>query len=120
LRRCWPLQEPTCLRGEPHPRLNLVLDGIALFRSVALASALDGAELVIHAVNSEGAVPVMTKAAPVLPDGPHRGRISVRPQRIADCARALDAGVRWSAELGVGRRQVYEAVLRVRAEAGAP
>jgi glycerol-3-phosphate dehydrogenase (NAD(P)+) len=59
-----------CLRGEPHPRLKLVLDGIALFRSVALASALDGAELVIHAVNSEGAVPVMTKAAPVLPDVP--------------------------------------------------
>ncbi|HSY20563.1 MAG TPA: NAD(P)H-dependent glycerol-3-phosphate dehydrogenase [Polyangiaceae bacterium] len=60
----------TCLRGEPHPRLNLVLDGIALFRSAALPAALDGAELVIHAVNSEGAVPVMAKAAPVLPDVP--------------------------------------------------
>lgn len=60
-----------CTRGEPHPRLNLVLDrGIALYRSGALAAALDGAELVIHAVNSEGAVPVMTKAAPVLPDVP--------------------------------------------------
>ena len=59
-----------CTRGEPHPRLQLVLDGIALFRSEALAPALDGAELVIHAVNSEGAVPVMAKAAPVLPDVP--------------------------------------------------
>jgi glycerol-3-phosphate dehydrogenase (NAD(P)+) len=59
-----------CERGEPHPRLKLVLEGIALFRSGALASALDGAELVIHAVNSDGSVPVMTKAAPFLPDVP--------------------------------------------------
>ena len=36
----------------------------------ASAEALAGAELVVHAVNSEGAVPVMTRAAPHLPDVP--------------------------------------------------
>ena len=41
-------------------------------------------------------------SAPTLPDGPHRGRISVRPGRVGDCARALGADVRWCAELGVG------------------
>lgn len=59
-----------CERGEPHPRLKLRLEGIALLRSPRLAEALDGAELVVHAVNSDGAVPVMTKAASHLPDVP--------------------------------------------------
>jgi glycolate oxidase FAD binding subunit len=40
--------------------------------------------------------------APALPDGPHRGRISVEPRRVRECARALDPDVRWCAELGVG------------------
>ncbi len=57
-------------RGEPHPRLKLPLTELSLFRSDRLADALSGAELVIHAVNSEGAVPVMTRAAPHLPDVP--------------------------------------------------
>jgi glycerol-3-phosphate dehydrogenase (NAD(P)+) len=64
-----PMLEP-CERGEPHPRLGLRLEGIALLRAPRLAEALDGAELVVHAVNSEGAVPVMTKGAPHLPDVP--------------------------------------------------
>ena len=59
-----------CDRGEPHPRLLLPLDDLALFRSARLDEALHGAELVIQAVNSDGAVPVMTKAAPFLPDVP--------------------------------------------------
>lgn len=59
-----------CERGEPHPRLKLRLEGIALCRAAALNRALAGAELVVHAVNSEGAVPVMTRAAPHLPDVP--------------------------------------------------
>jgi glycerol-3-phosphate dehydrogenase (NAD(P)+) len=59
-----------CERGEKHPRLGLVLEGITLHRSGALAEALSGAALVVHAVSSEGAIPVMTKAAPVLPDVP--------------------------------------------------
>jgi glycerol-3-phosphate dehydrogenase (NAD(P)+) len=57
-------------RGEPHPRLKLRLERIALFRAAQLDRALAGAELVVHAVNSEGAVPVMTRAAPHLPDVP--------------------------------------------------
>jgi glycerol-3-phosphate dehydrogenase (NAD(P)+) len=59
-----------CDRGEPHPRLKLRLDGIALHRAAQLDQALAGAELVVHAVNSDGAVPVMTRAAPHLPDVP--------------------------------------------------
>jgi glycerol-3-phosphate dehydrogenase (NAD(P)+) len=59
-----------CDRGEPHPRLKLRLERIALFRAAQLDRALAGAELVVHAVNSEGAVPVMTRAAPHLPDVP--------------------------------------------------
>jgi len=59
-----------CERGEAHPRLRLRLEGIALLRAPRLAEALDGAELVVHAVNSEGAVPVMTRAAAHLPDVP--------------------------------------------------
>lgn len=59
-----------CDRGEPHPRLQLQLDGITRLRADRLAAALAGAELVVHAVNSEGAVPVMTRAAPHLPDAP--------------------------------------------------
>lgn len=59
-----------CERGELHPRLKLRLEGISLLRAPRLAEALEGAELVVHAVNSEGAVPVMTKAAAHLPDVP--------------------------------------------------
>jgi len=64
-----PMLEP-CERGEPHPRLRLRLDGIALLRAPRLAEALDGAELIVHAANSEGVLPVLTRAAPHLPDVP--------------------------------------------------
>jgi glycerol-3-phosphate dehydrogenase (NAD(P)+) len=57
-------------RGEAHPRLKLKLDRIATFRADRLDEALAGAELVVHAVNSDGAIPVMTKAAKALPDVP--------------------------------------------------
>ncbi len=60
----------TCERGELHPRLGLTLDGITLRRSAQLAEALSRAELVVHAVSSDGAVAVMTKAAAHLPDVP--------------------------------------------------
>jgi glycerol-3-phosphate dehydrogenase (NAD(P)+) len=64
------LLEP-CEKGGAHPRLGLPLaDDMKLFRAPRLAEALEGAELVVHAVNSEGAVPVMTKASPHLPDAP--------------------------------------------------
>src|SRR5580704_7579673 len=59
-----------CERGEVHPRLKLGLDGIALFRAARLPEALAGADLVVHAVNSDGAVAVLTRAAPHLADVP--------------------------------------------------
>ncbi len=64
-----PMLDP-CARGEEHPRLKLKLDGITLHRADALATALAGAELVVHGVNSDGVVPVMTRAAAHLPDVP--------------------------------------------------
>ncbi|HEY3593476.1 MAG TPA: 3-hydroxyacyl-CoA dehydrogenase NAD-binding domain-containing protein, partial [Polyangiaceae bacterium] len=57
-------------KGDVHPRLKLALGGIRTFRSAALAEALSGAEMVIHAVNSAGAVPVMRVAKDHLPDVP--------------------------------------------------
>src|SRR4051794_21507124 len=58
-------------QGRDHPRLKKKLDArIVPLRSGALAEALDGAELVVHGVSSDGLVPVMTKAAPHLPDVP--------------------------------------------------
>jgi glycerol-3-phosphate dehydrogenase (NAD(P)+) len=57
--------------GKEHPRLKKKLDArVTPMRSTALEAALDGAELVIHAVSSEGLVPVLTKAGPHLPDVP--------------------------------------------------
>jgi glycerol-3-phosphate dehydrogenase (NAD(P)+) len=64
-----PMLAP-CERGEPHPRLKLKLDGIALLRAARLGEALRGAELLIHAINSEGIVAVMEMAAIDLPDVP--------------------------------------------------
>src|SRR2546429_9586665 len=57
-------------RGAEHPRLKLTMEELKLFRAPRLAEALEGAEPAVHAVSSEGAVPVMTKAAPHLPDVP--------------------------------------------------
>ncbi len=51
-------------------------------------------------VQGRGMQPVA--AAPALPEGEHRGRISVAPGRVVACARALAADVRWCAELGIG------------------
>jgi glycerol-3-phosphate dehydrogenase (NAD(P)+) len=63
------LVEPV-LRGEAHARLRLPLDGIVVHRSGDLEAALRGAELVVHAVSSDGAVAVLTKSEPFLPDVP--------------------------------------------------
>ena len=54
-----------------HPRLKMRLDPrITALSSDTLASALEGAELVIHGVSSEGAIAVMEKAKAHLPDVP--------------------------------------------------
>lgn len=63
------LLEP-CERGEPHPRLKLRLSDIQLHRAPSLGEALQGAEMVVHAVSSDGVVSVMTKASEHLPDVP--------------------------------------------------
>lgn len=57
-------------QGRAHPRLGLPLTEVRLARAAHLDEALSGAELVVHGVSSEGAVPVMTKAAAVLPNVP--------------------------------------------------
>jgi glycerol-3-phosphate dehydrogenase (NAD(P)+) len=58
-------------QGRDHPRLRKKLDArVKPLRSTALAEALDGAELVIHGVSSDGLVPVLTKAAAHLRDVP--------------------------------------------------
>jgi glycerol-3-phosphate dehydrogenase (NAD(P)+) len=101
-----PMLEP-CERGEAHPRLGLRLEGVALLRAPRLGEALAGAELVVHAVSSEGAVPVMTKAAEHLPDvpvlsvtkglleSPRNGRMDridvVVPERIGRAVRYVHA-----------------------------
>lgn len=45
-----------------------------------------------------------TDSGPALPEGPHRGRVSVQPGALDALAAALDAveGCRWLSELGVG------------------
>jgi glycolate oxidase FAD binding subunit len=46
----------------------------------------------------------LTDVGPTWPDGPHRGRISVRPRKLRQLASRLDAvdGLEWTAEVGVG------------------
>jgi glycerol-3-phosphate dehydrogenase (NAD(P)+) len=56
--------------GAPHPRLGLPLSpAVKAFASGELAAALQGAELVINAVTSDGAVPVLRAAAPLIARG---------------------------------------------------
>lgn len=57
--------------GSDHPRLRKKLDArVKPFRSPTLAHALEGADLVVHGVSSDGLVPVLERAAPFLPDVP--------------------------------------------------
>jgi len=58
-------------RKQDHPRLKMKLDPrIVPLRAAELTRALEGAELVIQCVSSEGAVPVMTRAKAHLPNVP--------------------------------------------------
>jgi glycerol-3-phosphate dehydrogenase (NAD(P)+) len=58
-------------QGKDHPRLKKRLDPrVKPMRADKLAEALEGAELVIHGVSSDGLIPVLTKAAPYLPNVP--------------------------------------------------
>jgi glycerol-3-phosphate dehydrogenase (NAD(P)+) len=54
-----------------HPRLKKKLhERVRPFRSAALEAALEGADLVVHGVSSDGVAAVLGKAAPYLPDVP--------------------------------------------------
>ena len=64
---------------------------------------LEGVDADVDAEVTAMAGPCEPAAAPARPAGAHRGRISVRPSALRSLAPALDAaGVRWSAEVGVG------------------
>lgn len=82
-------------------------DAAAFFRAASLLWNSTGVQVLLEGVNAD----VETQArglarieAPVLPGGPHRGRISVPPGALWSLGRALDelSNVRWCAELGVG------------------
>jgi glycerol-3-phosphate dehydrogenase (NAD(P)+) len=59
------------VHGREHPRLKKKLDArIVPFSAPDLARALEGVELVVHGVSSDGAVAVMERAREHLPDVP--------------------------------------------------
>jgi len=60
---------------------------------------LEGTEADVES-QARGCAPSV--APPRLPEGVHRGRISVAPRRVEEIGRALPGDVRWCAELGVG------------------
>jgi FAD/FMN-containing dehydrogenase len=99
------------LRCRPRPRVArwfATPDGETLYRPAARlwsggreAVLLEGAETDVAAQAAvHGLAPL--DAPPPLPDGPHRGRVSVTPARVRELSLALDDRVRWCAELGVG------------------
>ena len=54
-------------RGEAHPKLRLHLPlGVRVCHHTQLAEALAGADLVVNAVTSEGTIPVLRRAFPLL------------------------------------------------------
>jgi len=87
-----------------HPRLKKKLDArIKPMRSDTLAAALEGAELVIHGVSSDGLIPVLTKAGPHLPDVPI---VSVTKGFLKGKSGTMDRVDRIAAEV-VGRKLRY-------------
>ncbi len=83
-------------RRRPHPKLKLVLPAsVEAFAAAELRAALAGADLVVNAVTSDGAVPVLRRAAPhIRPGTPvlsvskglaqSRGRVATLSTAIAD------------------------------------
>jgi glycolate oxidase FAD binding subunit len=89
--------DPFALRDELYRPSCIAWDGAST--SVLLeGAAADVADQRSHLAGAGDVV-----AAPSWPEGPHRGRISVRPSAVRALADALDAArVRWLAEIGVG------------------
>ncbi len=97
------------LRCRPRPRVArwfTVEDARAFHRpssrlwdGTAEHVLLEGAEADV-AAQARDCTPRATP--PALPEGAHRGRISVAPDHVRAVGRALPGEVRWCAELGVG------------------
>jgi glycolate oxidase FAD binding subunit len=106
------------LRCQPRPAIALWCDGgddpFELRRRAYRPSCIawDGTTVSVLVEGSEAEVADERSraglgaavAAPPWPDGPYRGRISVRPGRLAALGSELRAvdGLRWTAEVGVG------------------
>lgn len=98
--RCRP--RPVCarwFRAPPRP-LRLFRPSAALWDGEATHVLLEGTPADIDAQ----AAGLAEREAPTLPDGTHRGRISVAPGRVEALGATLARipGARWCAELGVG------------------
>lgn len=106
------LQQVTlrCRPRLPYARWYRAVDTRSAYRpSARLWSGEDEYVLLEGAredVDAQGARFAPVDDAPPHPEGAHRGRISVEPGRVRDCARVLPEDVRWCAELGVGTLHV--------------
>jgi len=79
---------------------------------------LEGVAADVDAERKRIDAPAARSGPPPWPDGPHRGRMSVRPSAVPGLADALDAtGVRWLAEVGVGTVHVASDTERALARA---
>jgi FAD/FMN-containing dehydrogenase len=102
------LQQATlrCRPRLPYARWYRASDAARVYRPSAWLWFGDDEYVLIEGVradvDAQGAPLEVLERQPVFPDGPHRGRISVEPQRVRECARALDDELRWCAELGIG------------------
>jgi glycolate oxidase FAD binding subunit len=101
--------EQVTLRCRPRPpvaRWYTVADGRALYRPAARLWFGGDEHLLLEGRAADvdaQAVGLRPRAEPpALPAGEHRGRISVAPAAVKECARALPPDARWCAELGVG------------------
>jgi glycolate oxidase FAD binding subunit len=95
-RWCGTDTDPFALRRALHRPSSLLWDGTT---SHVL---LEGVPADVD--DERGRIDRATDAdAPAWPEGPHRGRVSVRPGALRELARALDrTDTRWLAEVGVG------------------
>jgi glycolate oxidase FAD binding subunit len=95
-----------CRPRAKHAQWFRANDAAACFRPSARLWTGDGEMVLLEGVETDvraqarGFEPL--DAAPALPSGPHRGRISVAPGRVRDVGHALNGSVRWCAELDVG------------------
>ncbi len=105
-------EDPDALRRRLHAPSAILWDGIRT--SVLLEGREEEVSTQLDAAGLRA-----TAGAPTWPDGPHRGRISVRPGRVVATGAALDGveGLSWLAEAGVGT--IHVAAVTSHALAGA-